>query len=55
MPPKKQAKLNAFALFAQELMNKQGRKFKSMKEACDGAAPLWAVNYPNSYIIHFAT
>lgn len=42
MPPKKQAKLNAFALFAQELMNKQGRKFKSMKEACDGAAPLWA-------------
>lgn len=55
MAPKKQAKLNAFALFAQELMKKQGNKFKSMKEACDGAAPLWAVNYPNSHIINFAT
>lgn len=54
MAPKKQAKMNSFAIFAQELMRKQGNKYKSMKDACDGAAPLWAVNYLISYKINFS-
>ncbi|XP_050308163.1 protein maelstrom homolog [Anthonomus grandis grandis] len=41
MPPKK-SKPNGFIMFAQELKKTQGRKYTSLKEACDAAAPLWA-------------
>ncbi|KAF7287214.1 hypothetical protein GWI33_002035 [Rhynchophorus ferrugineus] len=42
MAPKKQAKPNGFLLFALDLQKQHSIKYRSIKEACEGAAPIWS-------------
>ncbi|XP_076274918.1 protein maelstrom homolog [Rhynchophorus ferrugineus] len=42
MASKKKAKHNGFLLFALDLQKQDSIKYPSIKEACEGAAPIWS-------------